>query len=266
MDDNYYIAFNKFIFRIPLFPFRSIYHIDLKDNLFEEAIYIASPNLYNLKDKQIEKIQQALYKYYLRASTRSTPFGLFASCSFGEIKGKECLCKIFPPEQIKKSMRLDMDYLSALTQYIESIPEIQDNLIYYPNDSIYDINDKIRYVEYYNKGVIRIHQIQEVSDVHYIKKVLERAYYGGTIKDLAQTIIEKDITLDDAENFVKQLIRSQILKSEIEIHLTGDDALKALIKTLDSKNIYRQDINSSLHRIYDLINYAATLNIHDEVI
>lgn len=264
MNNNYYLAFNKFIFRVPLFPFCSLYHVNFNERLFEEAVYIASPDLYSFKNKQTGKIRQSLYKYYLRASTRPTPFGLFASCSYGKIEGDDCQCTISPPEQIKISMRLDMDYLSALTQYIESIPEIQDNLMYYPNDSIYDIGNKIRYVEYFYKGAMRVHQIQEVSDVYYIKKVLSGASSGGTIDELAQIIFEDGFTIEEAKEFVRQLIASQILKSEIEVYLTGEDAFKSLIKALDSKSTKRQDINNTLHQISKLMDSASISNIRYE--
>src|ERR1700677_4048759 len=62
----------------------------LSDPLFLESLYIASPVVYDecskwkqgdINTKKIEKLTATIIKYYLRSSSRSTPFGLFSGCS-----------------------------------------------------------------------------------------------------------------------------------------------------------------------------------------
>ena len=233
MTTNYYIAFDKFIFRTPLYPFKNVYNINYNDKLFEEALFIASHSLYNDRKKHhTKKVLDSLYKYYSRAATRSTPFGLFASCSI-------------------RHTRLDMSYLCSLIQYIESIPDIRHSLLYYPNDSLYLAGDTMRYIEYCDKNYTRIYQVQEIENTSYLTKILYKANYGKTIEDLAYSIINNDITIHEAHTFVENLIKNQILKSELELRLTGDEPLKYLTETLKKKG--NGPIADTLYKINELL-------------
>ena len=265
MNDNFYIPFDKFILRTPLFPFVHIQYEDYTSPLFEEALFIASSELYKekVKKKVSDKINKALYKYYSRASTRSTPFGLFATCSIGTINSDNNHCVISKPDNIIRHTRLDMNFLCALIQHLESLPHIQNNLLYFINDSIYSTGDKLRYVEYYFKGLRKVHQIQEVSKTEYLEKILNAAKFGNKIRDLAQNIKDDDISIEESTAFVMELIDNQILKSELEANLTGDDVLFHTIQVL-------QNINEDIPELQTLINISKTLNeldrnlYHDE--
>lgn len=265
MNDNIYTPFDKFILRTPLFPFDVTYKMDYDSRLFEEALFIASPDLYKEKIKKdvSDKINRSLYKYYSRAASRSTPFGLFATCSIGSTNSDNDNCFIAKPEDVKRHTRLDMNFLCALIQYLESLPHIQNNLRYFTNDSIYQSGDRLRYVEYYFKGLKKIHQIQEISKTDYLEKILQASNSGSKIITLAQNIVDDDITLDEAICFVHELISNQILKSELEANLTGDDVLTHTIQVLEN-------INEDIPELLILIEISKTLDkidrnlYHDE--
>ncbi len=268
MNEHFYIPFEKFILRTPIFPFDRIYKADYDSPLFEEALYIASPDLYNEKIRTAgasAKIDRSLYKYYSRAASRSTPFGLFAACSIGTTNSENDNCLISEPENLKRHTRLDMNFLCALIQYLESLSHIQKRLIYYTNDSLYSTGDKLRYVEYYFKGLKKIHQIQEISKTDYIEKILSAAKSGNNISALAHIIVDKDITIDEATDFIKELISNQLLKSELEANLTGEDVLSHTIKVL-------QNINEDIPELKTLVGISKTLNeidknlYHDETL
>lgn len=266
MKDHLYIPFDKFILRTPLFPFDWIYKTGYDSLLFEEALFIASPSLYKERIKTIgasDKINRSLYKYYSRAASRSTPFGLFATCSIGSTNSEQDNCIISAPEDVKRHTRLDMNFLCALIQDLESLPHIRKHLKYYTNDSIYQTGDKLRYVEYYFKGLKKIHQIQEVSKTNYLDKILDSAKYGKRIITLAQTIVDEDVSLNEALDFVQELISNQVLKSELEANLTGDDVLTHIIQILES-------INEDIPELQILIKISKALDkidgnlFHDE--
>src|SRR4051812_2597442 len=88
----------NFIVRAPMLPFEdrdwSLTQIkkEYSDPSLQEAIYIGSPDLFkrlpeflngNLDPQESERMRIALMKYLLRATSRCTPFGLFASVSTG---------------------------------------------------------------------------------------------------------------------------------------------------------------------------------------
>ena len=99
---NNYSPFNNFVLRSPLLPFETINKINnnfLKEiassGIFQEAIYLASPLLYDelqkwqkgkiAKPKEEKRLRYTLLRYLIRMSSRCTPFGLFAGCTSGEI-------------------------------------------------------------------------------------------------------------------------------------------------------------------------------------
>lgn len=92
-----YLPFDHFLFRTPLFSFEYLKKEDefLNNKEFAEAVLIASPEFHaevsklqkTTKEYQKgkERIIRSLYRYFQRACTRPTPFGLFAGCSVGSI-------------------------------------------------------------------------------------------------------------------------------------------------------------------------------------
>src|SRR6476620_2729326 len=96
------------IVRTPLFPLNSGYD----EALFSEAIYLASPNLHKeyikqktnntLSEKERTKLNITLYKYTARASSRPTPFGLFAGLNVSQYGDKN---EVVLHSDIKKGLR-----------------------------------------------------------------------------------------------------------------------------------------------------------------
>ncbi|MDR2971463.1 MAG: lantibiotic dehydratase family protein [Bacteroidales bacterium] len=101
-----YVPFNNFVFRTPTLPvntfFQEIEKLEkeeiywkhfLQNPLLQEAIFLASPVLYDemgkylsgylTKEKDIEKLKCAVLRYFSRMTSRCTPFGLFAGFSMG---------------------------------------------------------------------------------------------------------------------------------------------------------------------------------------
>jgi hypothetical protein len=84
INKNPYHSLGKFVLRTPAFSIREKFEYLLQSSYFQEAIYIASPSLYKecarkgfIISKLDENELKALYKYYIRSTTRCIPFGLF---------------------------------------------------------------------------------------------------------------------------------------------------------------------------------------------
>ncbi|HET6227766.1 MAG TPA: lantibiotic dehydratase, partial [Bacteroidia bacterium] len=240
---------NDFIFRTPQLP------LDLsgltKEELFrfsqqpffKEAIYIASPVLYTelikwhnnelKEEKEQEKLATSLYKYYVRMQSRCTPYGLFAACGSGSW-GDESKIKLSDKEN--RHTRLDMNYLCALAQQLNSHPVLMPRLRFFPNNSTYHVGETMRYVEYSYVNNRRVHQITSVQFSTYLERVLKLAENGARLQDLAATLVSDEITSEEAEDFIKELIQSQLLISELEPAVTGDEFSYQLIHTLKKLN------------------------------
>jgi lantibiotic biosynthesis protein len=246
---------NQLIVRTPSLPFNDDISEDflkqLLDNAtFVEALYLASPVLFqeaiNWKDgkitdpKKLQKIPISIGKYYLRMCSRCTPFGLFAGCgvlNWGEKTNIEL------SSENKRKTRLDMHFAGALAQKLTENPEIKFSLKFSPNSSIYRVGEEIRYIEYSYVDGQRKHQISAITWSEYIQRVLDLCKFGNTINDIVPSLIEDDISEEEATGFVEQLIDSQLLVSELEPAITGEEFTSQIKNTL------------SKHRnILDLLN------------
>ena len=256
---------SHFIFRTPTLPFqlkkksKEDFLEFTKSVNFKESIYLASPVLYDelikwhrgelKEEKEVEKLIISLYKYYSRMQSRCTPYGLFAGCSTGQWSDKN---EISLSDVTPRDTRLDMNYLCALAQKLNAHPVILPVLLFYPNNSIYAFGGALRYIEYRYINNRRVHQITSVDDSDILQLILNKAKQGAKITELATLLLsddineDGDITIEAAEEFVKELIDSQILVSELEPAVTGDEFIYQIIQTLKKLNasLNNPEVNS----------------------
>ena len=237
----------------------------LQSSLIREAIFLASPVLheeidkfisgYLTKEKDVEKLKCAVLRYFSRMTSRCTPFGLFAGFSLGKFSEAESrrqkaesrnltshisnlTSQISLPSfaKYRRYTRLDMHYLCALAQDMGKNEEIMRSVKYYPNSSMYVLGEQLRYVEYFYKKTRRIHQISSVDFSEYLEKIINFAQKGVKFAALSALIVEmlpeENISTEEAETFIKDLIENQILVSDLEPEITGKDFLVQLQRVL----------------------------------
>ncbi|MDQ1349856.1 MAG: lantibiotic biosynthesis protein, partial [Acidobacteriota bacterium] len=251
-----YQNFSSFILRSPLFSFNFLEPLisgtsTPEEKLQEvcrlptvdEAIFLASPDLHGqmkewlaggLTDrKKRERLHYGLMRYILRMATRPTPFGLFAGFSLGQWAEEG---RVELPEQstYERHTRLDMNYLCALAQDLANHPIIRENILYFPNSSIYPVGDQLRYVEYrYRVNARRTHHIVAVDYSEYLQQVLEKATNGAYLRELAQVLVSEEITLEEAQEFLNELVSSQVLVNQLEPAITGPEFLDQIMAVLE---------------------------------
>lgn len=267
-----YKYFNSVVFRFPQYS-SEVMENNIQNNQsffeiirlkeFQEAIYIASPTLYDelqkylsgkIKDIDKEKLEFALFRYYTRMSTRCTPFGTFSGVSFGKIAEKT---DIQLSGLIKKYTRLDMYFLCSLFQFIIKIPEIKRKTIYYANSTIYEINNKYRYIEYYYTNNNRKHQIVEIRKDYFISLIIKSVKNGCSYPQLKMILSEEGVTDEEAVIFLDNLISMQVIVSELEPTFIGEDYLSFLIKKLNKINC-RHEVLPALEKIQRSISELDT--------
>jgi hypothetical protein len=240
MKEFLYKSFDSVILRTPLFPFEKRLVFDFDNPLFDEALYVASPELFEQKNQQkgaySPHMLRTLYKYWVRASTRSTPFGLFSSWSIGNI-GDSDNVEVGEPASVVRHARLDMSLLCRIIRHLQAIPEVAERILYYGNDSIVRVGDQIHFVEYQNKDGYRTYYLQRADYCEELGVIIERAKKGITIQEAVRILCSLDINEQSAQEFVADLIGSQILVGEIEINAIGEDPLARLISILAKREV-----------------------------
>ncbi len=222
-----------------------------------DAIFVGSPDLEASVDLWLrepdtergKRIEQALVRYFVRMAGRPTPFGLFAGCSTGLIE-KETRLNFEDQSPCRRFSRLDMDYLSTLTETLSKDPELRKSLTYYPNTSLYRAAGRIRYVESRVEKKVRSHHLVAVEENEYLQTTLQRAALGATAAALADALQSEEISAEEAAEFITELIDNQILVPDLGFTLTGPDPIEALVEQLRSHRCSAV-IAQTLHTVRD---------------
>mgnify|MGYP001146321333 CR=1 FL=1 len=249
---NYYQILEDYCLRTPFYNlsfFENLFNSDhvyfsklLKNQIFREAIYLASPDLYKqienwengiLKSEaKIEKLKISILKYAIRISTRCTPFGLFALCSYGRFENKS-LIDLGNYSHKKKVSNFDYTFFAELKQYILNDEIIKKNIKFFPNTSIYKIGNNYRYIEYQIDKGKRNYTLEGIRHSNYLENIISYVKQGKTTTQLIEFLSNDDISKEEAEDYINKLINSQILVSELEISITGRDYFDVLISKVE---------------------------------
>jgi hypothetical protein len=294
-----YHFFEEYIIRTPMFSYknfkqefgeRKITDDELKnicvDPVFQEAIYLASPYLYEeiqqwmggkkLPLKEFQKLKNTILKYYSRISTRCTPFGLFSQVGLGRFENNLKLQnrqlatnnqKLTTKNQIRDT-KLDMYFLVCLAQSFEKKTEIKNQLLFFPNNTIYRVGDYIRYVEFEYIHGKRDYIISSAPFSEELQEILEFSRIGKTTTQLTDILVNEHITKTEAREFIEELIENQVLVSEIEPNVSGDDFLDKLICVLTKINAKKEtEILLSIKKKLDKIDQQLgnSISVYSEI-
>ena len=206
-----------------------------------EALFVASPHLdesFSIweRDPESERgqgIEMALVRYFLRMAGRATPFGLCAGCSVGNL-GVGTRLQLEAKSGWKRHTRLDMDYLSGLTDALATDSGLRDVFLYRQNSGFYRAAGRLRYaesnVEEKEKNRIRSYQLVAVDETDTLNAVLVAARDGASVVQLASAIVDQEVSLEEAEEYIGQLIDNQILVPDIHLSVTGTEATQSLVE------------------------------------
>jgi thiopeptide-type bacteriocin biosynthesis protein len=212
-----------------------------------EAVFLASPSLYESlaawrsqpDGKKGQRAERALVRYVYRMVARATPFGLFSGCSVGRVEpapGSPTRIAVGPRAAYERHTRLDMDYLFALCEDLARDPAVRGALTYRPNSSLYTAAGRLRYAEARLEKKVRSHHLVAVDSNDYLDEALRRAEGGAGAREIAEALVAFDpdgeVTIDEASEFVTELIDSQILVSDLSTAVTGPEAIHDLIEQL----------------------------------
>lgn len=249
----------------------------------QEALYLASDVLHSelikykstpssFSDKDKNRMLHSLTKYYIRASARATPFGLFGNFREGSFETAE---NSNDSEALKYHPKLDMEVLYQISDYILNIEGTKNYLTLCNNTSIYRTKDHFRYIEYRIKKGLRSHHLVSIKHDNLLKFILKISKtgigYDALITELLNTY---DVDKRDIEKYVDDLIACKLLVTNLDINLTGKDyfeilydfVLKISLKIVDDKILLvknvLQDINSLL---LEINNEQSNINSYKKI-
>ncbi|MET2744041.1 lantibiotic dehydratase, partial [Staphylococcus caprae] len=77
----------------------------------------------------------------------------------------------------------------------------------------------------------------------YIEIILECAEQGATVTEMIRKIINPNITEAQKKGFIKNLIKSQVLVSELLPSVSTENFTEDLLNNIDEKEINLQQVN-----------------------
>lgn len=210
----------------------------------KEALYVASPSLverlpYWQKDpdsKRGKKIEAVLVKYFIRMTSRATPFGLFASVGCGSIDEQSRLDIADKPIRSRKT-RIDMGFLADRHDELVKKPKNYTQLPLCLNQSLYKMGEQWRFIESTMNNRKRQYRLSNAESDYFLDFVLNKVKQERlTMAQLAQQLCQLDdeIGNEEAMAYLTELVEEQLLIVEIPLHLTGKSPDSQFVETVKS--------------------------------
>ncbi|HXS56128.1 MAG TPA: lantibiotic dehydratase [Hanamia sp.] len=249
--------YGKVFIRTPLYSYLSLFdengtknlddlvRLRLHDPVFMEALYWSSPQLFEsvlrfkegvLKVAKEKKLFHTLKKYLIRASTRCTPYGIYAGIGIADIG----LMQENQNHVMERKVRIDMGLLQTLKCAIESDPAIYPHLLYSVNNSLYSIPGQYRFMETIIENGTCHYQLSSLEYSDFLEQIVQLSKNKMVCVDDIYALAERDTPKEEFDDFINELIRSQFLVSELRIGLTGGDEVErfmAVLKRLTQKGV-----------------------------
>ncbi len=211
-----------------------------QEPVLREALFLGSPDLESSLEvwfadsgsERGRRVGRAVLRYVTRMCARATPFGLFAGHALG-ITGSRTRLEVPPREASSRHTRLDMDYLLALAETLGREEGIRADLSYRLNSSLYRAAGRIRYVESRLQDKARTHHLVALEPAPYLESTLALAAAGATPSELARPLVDGEVSLEEAEAFVRELTETQILVSGLSPAVTGPEPIHGLVDLLE---------------------------------
>jgi len=239
MQEGSFKNYGKVVIRTPLYSYERLFDqqnstLDLDkvvftmlgDPVFVEGLYWSSPQLHetvlefkngNVDTFRQHKLMHTLKKYAIRASTRSTPYGIYAGCALADTDREEGLTD----KTSKRKVRIDMGLLQQIVKKVEKHPALWGHLRYQVNNSLYDIAGQYRFTEVITEEGKCQYQISSVDQTDLLERLMAliRQNKALTIADM-YAMLDEDNTYEEFESFAGELIETQLLVSELQLGLT----------------------------------------------
>lgn len=233
----------------------------------QEALLVSSPDLFNAMkriniygtSKDSEKLVESLLKYFIRMTTRTTPFGLFSGISIGKF-GKETEIECQSLKAYKKRARVDMQWFLDVIKKIESESDIRSNLKVKFNDYTFQNGNRLYkpYKTYLEHEQINGQLAEVSSSIRYtnqVKLVEKICKEFISVQEVCKKIASKnpEVPFERIQRFVDQLIDNEFLLSELRVPLIGTDALTYVIEILKKDNQKACEYRKQLIKIKEKI-------------
>lgn len=277
-----YICHDIFMVRTPMLPIEIGKKLCMDENVnawkfiveyglqsyMQEALTISSPELVAAigrlgKDKKRDgNTLRSLYKYLLRASMRTTPFGLLANASMGEFS--EDASEIIKNTSVIKRLYADGLWVNKLIAQLEEKEENRRELSLMWNPNCYRYGERLYNPHYSKQGQGKQTERQSTS-IRYtsLVELIMRAAKNPVKYSNLECVIKKEYKEKSREQVCKvldDLIKQEYLFTELRRPAYCKNPIGHIVNCLEKLNL-EPDLRNELTQIErDMILYEEDTN------
>ncbi len=257
-----YKCHDVFMIRTPALPLcvaEKLYTIDTNnvwnyikelglEDFMLEAIFVSSPSLYDAikkmgkNQKKDKSTLVSLYKYLVRASTRTTPLGLMANVALGKFSS----CEDSYIERLKgenKNLIISYSWIYKLVEKLEKDQEVLDKISVVWNKSTYVTSSRIRNPNYTNHGVSDTNEHKSISIkftnlIHIIKNNTENYKNYSELINLIQSQYD-GVPREKIVNTLNVLIEKEYLLTELRIPAYCENPVIHVLAILENNSLHK---------------------------
>ncbi|RAJ21009.1 lantibiotic dehydratase [Pedobacter cryoconitis] len=249
-----------YLIRTPSFSIDSLYALNkylqdqdinavkqtFSNDFFLKAIYFSSRDFYKIAKFWIDddavifnsedRVLITLYKYYNRICSRSTPYGLFAGFALGKTSKQPSKISFCKENFFDSIFRTDMLFLNRLKKEILKQEE-NTKILFYPNNTIYQFGDKLRFIEWDDDNN---YKISEITNNSLIAEIIDSSKKGINKSDICAIINKQYEELEHPEiaDYIDTIISSKILVDQLPPYITSNkNPVDELYHKLTESNI-----------------------------
>jgi len=232
-----------FVLRAPLLPLEELDRLRADPTYWSslaarpevrEALHLASPGLVRrlAMGNPDARVAASVTAYLVRMCTRSTPFGLFAGCSFGVVSETTALV-VDGPDGTTRHSRPDTEVLASLVERLLADPLTRPAMEVEPNSSRYHAAGAMRLIESRVKDGGRSHHLVLVEDDAPLRCALDAASGGCLVERVVEAVqAQAGVESDEAREYVDALVDAQVLTPVAEPAVTGSEPLAHVLSCL----------------------------------
>jgi thiopeptide-type bacteriocin biosynthesis protein len=266
-----YTFHKNIILRSPINDFQTGYSINFKHPLSKnniEKLFLASPTLTKkiANTSYLEEFNNTLLKYHLRSIFRCTPFGLFAGVSIVNWSHTTDIQFV----RIQRRTTVDTYILNRIIESLNCNRGFRSKAVYFSNDSLYELDKRIRFIERTEITGNRKLKLNEVNNNKVLNEILKRTRHGATFNELSGFLVTAGYKKAESETYINCLIDNQIIVSELGLSITGDEFIDQLINKLSKYSKFK-NISNTLCKTKILLqnldqNVINELSEYDQII
>lgn len=237
--NKFSIRFTEDLFiRFPFYPFQipeseETVQNHFKANFNRTALLLSSTDLLNeingkdKAEKKNRKLILSIAKYYLRAHSRATPYGLYAGMSNARWADDTKL--VFTNKNrnnIQTFSCLDVDLMHYIINRLKKEEELIKNFIFRPNSTLYKSGKNYRYTETVISPNRKKYELSSFDYSDFFDSLFTFSSDGKTKDEIAHWVSEcAEVTFDEASAFITELIQSEVFTDNYVLHISGESML-----------------------------------------